>query len=245
MKKMICAVLAVLLLALSCAGCSGSQTQFESGAPTEEQVSTNSSLPLESGVPTEENVSSDSGQSPESGPLQAENASPYSGLYLEYGDRELVSGLCAMRFTNTGDKTISEARLTFTDGQKELQFRLEMLSAGQSVLVAEYNQHPATDAELQYVDGQIHYLEDGLVEQKDCVELQLQQDGTLQIRNVTGEDLPLVRVFFRPVNESGELLGGPCESVLADGIMAGEAALVEGSGWDETCAVVTVLLINE
>lgn len=186
-----------------------------------------------------------SGMKLENGAVTAETISPYSGLYLEYGDRELVSELCAMRFTNTGTRTISDAHFTFTDGQRELVFRLEMLPAGQSVLVAELNQTPAAEGELQYVDGSINWLEEGLLEQKDCVTVKMQPDGNLQISNSTGEDLPLVRIFFRPANEKGELLGGPCRSVMADGIAAGGTALVENSGWDESCRIVTVLVINE
>ena len=186
-----------------------------------------------------------SGMELENGAVTAEIVSPYSGLYLEYGDRELVTDLCAMRFTNTGEWTISDAQFTFTDGQRELAFRLEMLPVGKSILVAELNQAPAVDAQLRYVDGSITWLEEGLQEQKDCVALTLQPDGSLEIRNTTGEDLPLVRVFFRPTNEKGELLGGPCQSVMADGIAAGSAAVIGNSGWDESCGIVTILVINE
>ena len=120
-----------------------------------------------------------------------------------------------------------------------------MLPVGKSILVAELNQAPAVDAQLRYVDGSITWLEEGLQEQKDCVALTLQPDGSLEIRNTTGEDLPLVRVFFRPTNEKGELLGGPCQSVMADGIAAGSAAVIGNSGWDESCGIVTILVINE
>lgn len=209
MKRMICAVLAVMLLAFCCAGCAADETELENGA------------------------------------VRAENASPYSGVYLEYGDRELVEGLYAIRFTNTGEKTISDAQFIFNDGQQELVFRLEMLRKGQSVLVAENNQIPATDAKLKYVDGYINYLDETVLERSDSVDVELQTDGQLYIRNTTGEDLPLVRVFFRPTDENGALLGGPCSSVIADGIAAGGTAVVADSGWDASCAIVTVLVINE
>ena len=53
-----------------------------------------------------------SGMELENGAETAEIVSPYSGQYLEYGDRELVTDLCAMRFTNTGERTISDAQFT-------------------------------------------------------------------------------------------------------------------------------------
>lgn len=219
MKKAICILLAVVTCACVFAGC-GKDEQEE----TESQVVKTFELKGEK--------------------ITAENVSPYAGLYLEYGDKETVSGLCAMKFTNTGSQTIQDAQLVFSDGTQELTFRLEMLPAGQSVIVAELNQMTVASEELNYVDGTITYLE-GIFENKDCVQVTDNKDGTVQVKNVTEEMLPLVRVFYRPADENGNPIGGPCKSVMVDGIEAGASITVEAEGWDETCVVVTVLIINE
>ena len=176
--------------------------------------------------------------------LTAENVSPYEGAYLEYGDVELVSGLYAMKFTNTGDQTISQAQIIFSDGAQELAFWLEMLPAGQSVVVAEQSQLTAAAETLNYVDSTISYLDAGL-EKSDCVKVSDNKDGTVKVENVTDEMLPLVRVFFRPTDANGDPIGGPCKSIMVDGIEPGAAVTVAGEGWDETSVVVTVLIINE
>lgn len=176
--------------------------------------------------------------------ITAENVSPYEGNYLEYGDVEQVSGLYAMKFTNIGDQTIQDAQLVFSDGTQELTFRFEMLPAGQSVIVAELSQLSAASEELNYVDGVVTYLE-GIVENKDCVKVTDNKDGTVKVENVTDEMLPLVRVFFRPTDSNGNSIGGPCKSIMVDGIEAGASVTMEAEGWDETCVVVTVLVINE
>ena len=176
--------------------------------------------------------------------LTAENVSPYEGAYLEYGDVELVSGLYAMKFTNTGDQTISQAQIIFSDGAQELAFWLEMLPAGQSVVVAEQSQMTAAAETLNYVDSTISYLDAGL-EKSDCVKVSDNKDGTVKVENVTDEMLPLVRVFFRPTDANGDPIGGPCKSIMVDGIEPGAAVTVAGEGWDETSVVVTVLIINE
>ena len=176
--------------------------------------------------------------------ITAENVSPYEGKYLEYGDEEAVSGIYAMKFTNTGSQTISNAQLIFSDGTQELAFWLEMLPAGASVVVAEQNQVAAADAELQYVDSTVTYLESGL-EKADAVKVTDNEDGTVKIENVTDEMLPLVRVFFRPADAQGNPIGGPCRSIMVDGIEPGAAVNMEAEGWDNSCAVVTVLVINE
>lgn len=219
MKKALCLCLAILMIACTCAGC-GKDDQKE----TEPQVLKTFELKDEK--------------------ITAENVSPYEGAYLEYGDVETVSGIYAMKFTNTGDQTIQSAQLVFSDGSQELSFQLEMLPAGQSVTVAEQNQLSAAAEELTFVDSNITYLEAGL-EKADCVKVTDNKDGTVKVENVTGEMLPLVRVFFRPADANGVSLGGPCKSIMVDGIEAGTAVDVAAEGWDETCVVVTVLIINE
>ena len=217
MKKLICLLLAVAMCAF--AGCSN-----EAQKETEPQVIKVFELENEK--------------------LTAENVSPYEGKYLEYGDEELVSGIYAVKFTNTGDQTISNAQLIFSDGTQELSFWLEMLPVGQSVVVAEQNQLAVAAEQLQYVDGEVSYLENGL-EKANCVQVTENNDGTVNVKNVTEEMLPLVRVFFRPTDANGVSLGGPCRSILVDGIEAGASVNVEAESWDNSCAVVTVLVINE
>lgn len=219
MKKVFCLCLAVMMLACTCAGCSKPE-QTE----TEPQVVKIFELENEK--------------------ITAENVSPYEGKYLEYGDEELVSGISAMKFTNTGDQTISNAQLIFSDGTQELSFWLEMLPAGQSVVVAEQNQLTAAAEQLQYVDGTVTYMEAGL-ENAGCVQVADNKDGTVKVENVTNEMLPLVRVFFRPTDAQGNPLGGPCKSLLVDGIETGASVNIAAEGWDESCVVVTVLVINE
>ena len=219
MKKAICLCLAILMIVCVCAGC-GKDDQKE----TEPQVIKTFELKDEK--------------------ITAENVSPYEGKYLEYGDVETVSGIYAMKFTNTGDQTIQDAQLVFSDGTQELTFRFEMLPAGQSVIVAELNQLTVASEELNYVDGTITYLE-GILENKDSVQVVDNKDGAVQVKNVTEDMLPLVRVFYRPADENGNPIGGPCKSVMVDGIEAGASITVEAEGWDETCVVVTVLIINE
>lgn len=218
MKKAICLCLAILMIACTCVGC-GQDGQKE----TEPQVTKAFELKDEK--------------------ITTENVSPYEGKYLEYGDVETVSGIYAMKFTNTGDQTIQSAQLIFSDGTQELSFQFEMLPAGQSVIVAEQDQLAAAE-ELNFVDSNITYLEAGL-EKADCVKVTDNKGGTVKIENVTDEMLPLVRVFFRPADANGNPIGGPCKSVMVDGIEAGAAVETAAEGWDETCVVVTVLIINE
>ena len=221
MKKLICILLAIAMCAF--AGCSNEEIKETEPQETEPEIVTTFEL--------------------EEIQMTAENVSPYEGAYLEYGDVEMVSGMYAVKFTNNASQTIREAQLIFSDGTQELTFWLEMLAAGQSVVVCNQDQIAVASEQIQYVDGMVTYLEEGM-ENAASVEV-TGGEGVATVTNVTEEDLPLVRVFFRPTDENGNMIGGLCQSFMADGIPAGETVEVEAEGWTDGCAVSTVLVINE
>ena len=176
--------------------------------------------------------------------ITAENVSPYEGAYLENGDEEQVSGLYAMKFTNIGNKTIQSAQIIFGDGTQELVFQFEMLPVGQTITVVEWNKLSVAAEELKYIDSNISYLEDGL-ENAGSIEVIGGEDGVIQVKNITDEALPLVRIFYRNTDSNGSMIGGPCHSALLDGIAPGETIQVEADYWDDSCVVVTVLVVNQ
>lgn len=218
MKKVICLSMAVLMIVCVLAGC-GEAGQKE----TEPQVDMVFELEKER--------------------ITAENVSPYKGMCLELGYEEAVSGVYAMKITNTGDRTIQSAYIVFADGSQELAFQLEMLPAGQSVTVVELGKTPVVSGELRYVDSSITYLEEGL-EAPDSIEL-TGDAGVIRVKNITDELLPLVRIFYRQTDRDGNKLGGPCHTVLLEGIAPGETVETEVEHWNSGCAVVTVLVINQ
>ncbi len=163
--------------------------------------------------------------------ITAENVSPTEGVYT-------------MSFTNTGDKTIQDAQLVFGDGTQELMFHFEMLPVGRTITVVEQEALGVAAEELKYIDSSISYLEDGL-ENPGSVEVTSGEEGMIQVKNITGEVLPLVRVFYRQTDDNGNMIGGSCCSTLADGIAPGETVQVEADGWTDNSVVVTVLVVNQ
>ena len=214
MKKVICMLLAFVLAAGALAGCTADEQK-------------------------ENNVMELDGMN-----MTAENVSPYEGRFLEDGGNEIASGVYAMKFTNTGDQTIQNAQLFFSNGTEELVFWVEMLAAGQSVTVAELNMLAVAEGDVEFLDGMVTCLEAGL-ENADCVEVSGGNNGMIQVRNTTDEALPLVRIFYRHTDSEGNQIGGPCYSAMVDGIEANGTAEAEAEFWTDDCVVVTVLVVNE
>lgn len=175
--------------------------------------------------------------------ILVENVTPYSGACMESGNPEDVSDVYAFRITNLGGQTIQTAELIFATEQQELFFCVEMLPAGQTTTVVEAVNAPATEELVYYLEGNVSYLDSSL-ENADCIEVS-GSDGTVTVKNVTDELLPLVRVFYRTADENGNILGGTCFSFVADGIEPGAEVTVEAENWTENSIISTVLLVQE
>ena len=175
--------------------------------------------------------------------IVVENLSPYSGIYLEGDDKDRVEEISAIRITNQSEKTILYANLTYTDGEKELTFYLEMLPVGTSVIVAEQNKQKAEKNQLTFVDGDVHYIQAGL-ENMESVKITPTKESTLKVKNKTNEMMPVVWIFYRKVEADGTLLGGKCYDTGIVDLGARENYEAEAEFWMDDCEIVNVLLID-
>lgn len=175
--------------------------------------------------------------------LQVENISPYDGIYIEKGDdenKDRVEGVYALAITNTAEKTIQEAHLVFTDGTQELNFYFQMLPYTSTVTVVEYDKKPLKTAELQLVDSQISYLEEGL-EDMQSIELVESEYGSIVLKNATALDIPKVEVYYRRGYGSGTL-GGLCYVETLENVEPGETLFVNPDCWSDKSTIVNMLI---
>ena len=135
MKKVICLLLGVALAASAFVGCS----QNEQNEPTKltEPTELNEQQEQQEQMEQQEQQEVNNVMELTGMHMTAENVSPYEGIFLEDPALGTVSGVYAMKFTNTGDQTIHSTQLIFSNGVDDLVFWVEMLPAGQSVIVAE------------------------------------------------------------------------------------------------------------
>lgn len=179
------------------------------------------------------------------GKLSVVNASPYTGIFVECDpeDQCRVEGIYALKVTNTSDKTILNALLNYNDGTNDLVFYIEMLPAGQTIVVAEQNMQEMVNEYIVFTGGAVNYLEEGM-EAMDKVEITPTDNSTLFVKNVSEEYLPLIWVFYRQTDREGRIIGGRCYSAMAGDLPPLAEYEAEAPDWRRSCVIVNLLVLD-
>ena len=180
------------------------------------------------------------------GVLSVRNVSPYTGIYIERGDdenKDRVENVTALTITNTGEKTIADGQLIFTDGEQELLFTFQMLPAGDVLTLVEYDKKKATTSDLQLVDSTLNYLQD-VEEIRDSFALIGSEYGSIIVENTTDRDFPRVEIYYRRGYEDGTL-GGLCYKLVLEDVGAEELVFADPEYWSENSVIVNILPLPE
>lgn len=131
----------------------------------------------------------------------------YDGPFLEDGSDRDISGVCAMVVKNAGSKAVEYAKITLTQGDRTLTFTVSGLRAGASTVAQEakaaayskekYNECTAEVAELSSFEMS-----------SDAVKVTENEDGTLNVTNLTQQTIPCVRVFYKFCMTPGSIYVG-------------------------------------
>lgn len=120
----------------------------------------------------------------------------YDGPFLEDGSDRDVSGVCALVVKNSGSKAVEYAKITLTQGERTLTFVISGLRAGASTVVQE--QAAAAYSKDSYHECTAEVAELSSFEMSSSmVQVTENEDGTLNVTNLTQETIPCVRVFYK------------------------------------------------
>lgn len=129
-------------------------------------------------------------------PLTIENISSYDGIFLEDGSDQEVSGITAMVLKNTGDVNVEYASITLKRDGEELQFEASGIPAGATVVVQEKNKAAYGSGTYTDCSGITAELE-SFEMSEDKVSVEETEEGSLQVTNLTDEEIPCVRIFYK------------------------------------------------
>lgn len=175
------------------------------------------------------------------------NMSPFTNQFMECEPEEFErrQDVYALSVTNISDKTIDKLTLVYSNGEKELTFVVEMLPAGWTVVPMDTNGTAVTESKLTYVSGHVEYLSVGK-ELTDEVELTETRDNTIIVKNMTGEEMKQVVVYYRDVDYQGNVLAGRCfRAATTMELIPGWKEELETDQWLDSCVIVNVILLEE
>lgn len=161
--------------------------------------------------------------------LTIENISSYDGIFLEDGSDQEVSGIAAMVLKNTGDVNVEYARITLTRDGEELQFEASDIPAGATVVVQEKNKAAYGSGTFTDCSGITAEL-DSFEMSEDKVSVEETEEGSLQVTNLTEEEIPCVRIFYKFYMEDQQsYVGGITYTAKLTNLGAGSSQTVTPS----------------
>lgn len=161
--------------------------------------------------------------------LTVQNISSYDGIFLEDGSDGEVTGVAAMVVENTGDTNVEYAAITISCNGETLEFDASDLPAGATVVVQEKNKTPYQSG--TYTDCSAVVAEMGDFEMaEDQVKVEETENGSLLVTNLTDEEIPCVRIFYKFYMEDEETyVGGITYTAKLTGLSTGASQTVTPS----------------
>lgn len=178
--------------------------------------------------------------------LTLERAAPYSGPYLEDGSDEHISNVGMILVRNTTEKTVEYAQITLTYAGGSVSFYVSSLPAGKAAIVQAQDRKAIPSGALLSCSA-VSAMGEGMDRMEDRVLITENDDGSLRIENLTQEDMPTLRIFYKHYMEDEDLyVGGITYTVKLDGLPAGETVIVRPSHYVAgACRILRVSVYNE
>lgn len=161
--------------------------------------------------------------------LVVQNISSYDGIFLEDGSDGQVTGVAAMVVENTGDTNVEYAAITINCNGEILEFDASDIPAGATIVVQEKNKTAYQSG--TYADCSAVVAEMGEFEMSaDQVKVEETENGSLLVTNLTDEEIPCVRIFYKFYMEEEEAyVGGITYTAKLTGLSAGGSQTVSPS----------------
>ena len=165
-------------------------------------------------------------------------AAGYDGAFLEDGSDDEVKNVLALLFVNTSDKDIQYAEYAFAVDGRPISFKVSDLPAGQSCVVLEASRHQRDTSEVLELISRVVAPVD-MLPGSDKVLPVINDDNTITIMNLTQENLPVVRVFYKYFyEEENTFVGGITYTASAKDIPAGGSVTIAPSHFEANASVI-------
>lgn len=128
--------------------------------------------------------------------LKLMNVSGYDGVFLEDGSDVEISGITAVVVQNCGEQAVEYAQITLELNGQTLNFEGSDIPAGAAIVLEELNRTPYADGTITDCHASVAEV-DSLPMSSDAIRITENNDDTISVKNISGETIPCVRVFYK------------------------------------------------
>ena len=120
----------------------------------------------------------------------------YDGVFIEDGTDTAISGVATLIIRNSGKTAIELADISVNCNGKQLQFTCSSLPAGAMAVLQEKGRTPYSEGTLTDCRASISEL-DTLPMSDDLVSVTDGDGNSLIVKNISGKEIPCVRIFYK------------------------------------------------
>lgn len=190
---------------------------------TDPALEENTSDASEDGSALEAPAGEFAGELQDSG-LTIQGIQAYSGTFIETNEDSDCSNVATAMLTNTTDKAISLAIVTISAGENQWRFEASTIPAGASVIVQEKNGAQYEDITVSCESVEIGFLDD-VSKMEEKISIEETEDGGLTVTNISSEDCPVLRIFYK-MKEGDIYFGGITYAVTLENLTAGSSQII-------------------
>lgn len=152
--------------------------------------------------------------------LVIDHIDSYTGVFVEDGSDENVENIFAAHITNSSDQNVEYAKINASLNGTPLSFEISDIPAGAGVTVLESSRTGYAEGTLTYIDSQTAYT-DSFSQMEDQIGTVVGEDNGITVTNLTQEDIPCIRIFYKFASGETEYIGGITYTAKIDGLEAG------------------------
>lgn len=161
--------------------------------------------------------------------LVIEQINSYDGIFFEDGTDREVSNVSAIVLANKGEKALEYVNITLMCGDTQLRFVGSTLDAGNRMIILEAEAKTYENGVYSNCTVEFSSVDNLLVSDKR-VYVEDNGKGGLLVTNLTKEDIPCVRIFYKYYMDDVEVyVGGITYTAKLVDLKAGKSVVVTPS----------------
>ena len=161
--------------------------------------------------------------------LVIEQINSYDGIFFEDGSDKEVSNIAAMVLTNTADDCAEYIEITIDRDGVQLKFIASALESGGRMIILEADGKQFRNGTYSNCVADVATLTEFTMSENQ-VRVEENAEGGLLVTNITGKDIPCIRIFYKfYMTDSDVYVGGITYTAKATDLAAGASCTITPS----------------